>query len=122
MSKKKKFIPCSNNIDGLEKFNVCHDHLLQGRIPDIDERTKFHLSTEGYYFIYRFDKNNDTIIRATLYCTLPRMIGPDDKTDPDGNLQVDDVRVADGEENTKTMTQTDVINYFESRIFLKLIR
>lgn len=30
---------------------------------------KYHLSTEGYYFIYRPDKYDREIVRATLYKT-----------------------------------------------------
>lgn len=44
---------------------------------------KYYLSTEGYYFMYRHDKNDNSIWRATLYR---------DKTDE----RVDDVRVSEG--------------------------
>ena len=67
---------------------------------------KFHLSTEGYYFEYRCDKNNMLITRATLY-------------NRSGN-EVDDVRVSEGYGQPEK-SHTDVINHFEARITLGIV-
>lgn len=67
---------------------------------------KYYLSTEGYYFKYRHDKNNNQVIRATLY-------NVDDKI-------IDDVRKTEGY-GMHEKTHFDVINYFESRLMLKII-
>lgn len=68
---------------------------------------KFYLSTEGYYFVYRPDKYNDNILRATLF---------DDK-----DRQIDSIRVKSSiEDSVREMDKphTDVINAFESMITL----
>lgn len=67
---------------------------------------KFHLSTEGYYFVYRPDKYDNTLKRATLY---------EIKT----GKAVNDVRVSAHELGMKAKSHFDVINYFESELFLK---
>jgi hypothetical protein len=69
---------------------------------------KYHLSTDGYYFMYRHDKNDSSIWRATLYR---------DKT----NETVDDVRVSEGY-GFPEKTHHSVINYFEARISLNVIK
>lgn len=72
-----------------------------------DHYTKFFLSSEGFYFKYRNDKNDSRIIRATLYRTKD-------------NSVADDVRVSEGYgQNEKG--HHDVINYFEARITLGII-
>lgn len=68
---------------------------------------KYYLYTEGYYFKYRPDKNDSSIVRATLYKTS-------------NNEQVDDVRVSEGY-GRKEKNHFDVISYFEARITLKII-
>lgn len=66
-----------------------------------DFESKWHLSTEGYYFKYRPDKNDNSIIRATLYTTKD-------------NSQVDDIRVsAYPEFRMPHKTHHHVINHFE---------
>jgi hypothetical protein len=70
--------------------------------------SKFYLSTEGYYFKFRPDRNDATIIRATLYLT---------KNDE----QVDDVRVSEGY-GLPEKTHHQVINHFEARITLGQIK
>lgn len=67
---------------------------------------QYWLSTEGYYFQYRTDRNDRNIIRATLY-NLKKEV-------------VDDVRVSEGYGKPEK-SQHDVINYFEARITLNLI-
>lgn len=64
---------------------------------------QFYLSTEGYYFIYRQDKYDPLITRATLFNIV-------------GN-KVDDIRVSAGY-GQKEKTHFDVINEFESKITL----
>jgi len=71
-----------------------------------DRYEKHYLSTEGYYFKYRTDNNDSTIVRATLY--------------NDNGERVDDVMVSAGW-GLPGKSQHDVINHFESRIFLKQI-
>lgn len=68
---------------------------------------KFHLSTEGYYFKYRPDRNDGSIKRATLYNSKDE--------------QVDDVRVSAGY-GLPEKSDHDVINYFEARLSLKIIK
>ena len=70
---------------------------------------KYHLSTEGYYFMYRKDKNDNKIWRATLYRTS-------------NNEKVDDVRVSTHELGVKEKSHHDVINHFEARITLNQIK
>lgn len=65
---------------------------------------KFYLSTEGYYFMYRHDKYDNVIMRATLF---------NSKT----SERVDDVRVSDGY-GLIEKTHTDVIDYFEARLLI----
>lgn len=68
--------------------------------------SKWHLSTEGYYFQYRPDKNDPSIIRATLYTTKD-------------NSQVDDIRVSGYPEfNMPHKTHHMVINHFEVLVSL----
>lgn len=69
---------------------------------------KFHLSTEGYHFEYRPDNNDRNIKRATLY---------ESKT----ARRVDDVRVSEGY-GLPHKNHFNVINYFESQLFLKKIK
>ena len=69
--------------------------------------TDFHLSTEGYYFKYRPDKNDSNIVRATLYATGT-------------NRTVDDVRVSEGY-GRPAKTHHQIINYFEARLTLNQI-
>lgn len=64
--------------------------------------TKYWLSTEGYYFIYRHDKYNENILRATLF------------TDKD--RQLDSIRVRSTYEDSGIewdLSHTEVINYYE---------
>jgi hypothetical protein len=68
---------------------------------------KYHLSTEGYYFKYRDDKNDNSILRATLYRTK-------------NNERVDDVRVSEGY-GIAEKSHHQVINYFEARLTLGTI-
>lgn len=68
---------------------------------------KYYLSTEGFYFMYRHDKNDNSILRATLYR---------DKTDE----RVDDVRVSQGY-GLPEKTHHNIINYFEARLTLGTI-
>lgn len=65
----------------------------------IELHTPYHLSTEGYYFKYRPDNNDNKIIRATLYRTRT-------------HERVADVRVSEGY-GLKEKSHFDVINYFE---------
>lgn len=67
---------------------------------------KYYLSTEGYYFMYRHDKNDKSIWRATLYR---------DKT----NERVDDVRVSEGY-GIPEKSHHGIINYFEAKITMGL--
>lgn len=69
---------------------------------------KYYLSTEGYYFMYRHDKNDNSIMRATLYR---------DKN----NERVDDVRVSEGYGQSEK-THHDIINYFETKLTLGHIK
>lgn len=69
---------------------------------------RFYLSTEGYYFKYRPDRNDSRIIRATLYRVS-------------NGEQVDDVRVSEGYDLPEK-SHHDLINYFEARLDLKLIK
>lgn len=69
---------------------------------------KYWLSTEGYYFIYRPDNNDPSIKRATLYKEK-------------NNERVDDVRVSEGYGRPEK-SHHDVINYFEARITLGIIK
>lgn len=75
-------------------FKVQHDFL-----------SKWFLSTEGFYFKYRSDRNDPNIIRATLYRIK------DDS-------QVDDVRVSEGY-GQPHKSHHDIINYFEAKLQLK---
>ncbi len=68
---------------------------------------KFYLSTEGYYFIYRLDKYNPFIIRAVLWSIQK-------------NKEVSSIKVSI-EDNIEA-THTDVINHFESELFLNKIK
>ena len=68
---------------------------------------KYYLSTEGYYFMYRNDRNDNAVLRATLYREK-------------NNEQVDDVRVSEGYGMPKK-THHDIINHFEARLTLKQI-
>jgi len=68
---------------------------------------KYHLSTDGYYFKYRHDNNNPKVVRATLY-----------------NLQderVDDVRKTEGY-GLPEQSHHDIINYFEARLLIGVIK
>lgn len=69
---------------------------------------KHHLSTEGYYFMYRPDRNDNAILRATLYREKSDEI-------------VDDVRVSEGYGKPEK-NHHNVINYFEARLTLGTIR
>ena len=69
--------------------------------------TKFHLSTEGYYFKYRLDDYNPNVTRATLYNQKDQ--------------RVDDVRVSAGYGQPEK-SHTDVVNHFEARLELGLIQ
>jgi len=61
---------------------------------------KYHLSTEGYYFKYRYDKYDWVTVRATLY--------------NDNGERVNDVRVsAGGIQEQEEKSHHDVINHFE---------
>lgn len=73
-----------------------------------DHDSKWHLSTDGYYFRYRSDKNDSNIIRATLYRT-------------DGKTYVDDIRVSEGYGQPEKSHHA-VINYFEARLTLGQIK
>jgi len=63
---------------------------------------KYYLSTEGYYFMYRHDRNDKSILRATLY------------SENDGK-PVDDIRVSEGYGQPEK-THHQVINNFEAKI------
>lgn len=82
---------------------------------EINIYKRFYLSTGGYYFKYRLDKNNDTVVRATLYRESPI------KNSPFINISVDDVRVSEGY-GMPEKSEHDVINYFEARIQQGLIK
>lgn len=69
---------------------------------------RYYLSTEGYYFMYRPDRNNSTIERATLYREKD-------------NSVVDDVRVSEGY-GQPAKSHHQVINYFEARLTLGQIK
>lgn len=79
---------------GLKVDEYKHDHF-----------TKHYLSTEGYYFKYRSDKNDHKIIRATLY-------------KPKDDSVVSDVRVSEGY-GLPEKSHHDLINYFEVQLTLK---
>ena len=66
---------------------------------------KYYLSTEGYYFMYRPDKYDHEVLRATLY------------EDKNNNKQLSDVRVSE-EYGVPMLRHHQVINYFESQITL----
>jgi len=68
---------------------------------------KFYLSTDGYYFMYRHDKNDFSIVRASLYNLK--------------NEKIDDVRVSAGY-GISELSHTDLINHFEARLFLGIIK
>ena len=69
---------------------------------------KYYLSTEGYYFMYRSDKNDPSIERVTLYRIYDNSI-------------VDDARVSEGY-GRLAKSHHDVINYFEARITPGIIK
>ena len=69
---------------------------------------KYYLSTEGYYFMYRHDKNDPSIWRVSLYS---------DRT----NERVDDLRVSEGY-GIPEQTHHGVINHFEARLFLGQVK
>jgi hypothetical protein len=75
----------------------------------IEEETKYYLSTEGYYFVFREDRNDPRIKRATLFSTNPNRMAA-----------VDDVRVREGY-GLPEKSIHQVINHFESRLYLKQI-
>jgi len=62
---------------------------------DIDMFERYYLGDGEHYFIYRRDKYNNDIIRATLY--------------NEKNERIDDI-------NTTDMTHFQVINRFEVRV------
>ncbi len=70
-----------------------------------DFKAKWYLSTEGYYFQYRHDRNNEKLFRATLYKEQTEEVA-------------DDVAV-----NCATLgierSHHDIINYFEARLTLQ---
>lgn len=68
---------------------------------------KYYLSTEPYYFIYRPDKNDPNIKRATLF---------------DGDRQVDDICCSNCNHGIPERDHHQVINYFEARLTLKFIK
>jgi hypothetical protein len=84
-------------------------------------KIKHHLSTAGYYFQYRQDRNDPLLIRASLFTTKYHPAGHDDVKNDDGHLRVDDVAVSPGY-GMPAKSHTDVINYFESRILLGQIK
>lgn len=65
---------------------------------------KYFLSTEGHYFKYRNDRNDNAIWRATLYRE-------------GSNGAVDDIRVSEGY-GLPEKPHHQVINYFEAKITL----
>lgn len=67
----------------------------------------YHLSTEPYFFIYRKDKYDSSIIRATLY---------------DGERRVDDVRVSAHQLGIPERSHHWIIEYFEARLIMGLIK
>lgn len=73
-----------------------------------DFQAKWYLSTDGFYFKYRSDRNDSGIIRATLY-----------KIKDDS--QADDVRVSAGY-GLPHKSHHDVINYFEAKLTLGQIK
>jgi hypothetical protein len=75
----------------------------------VTEETKYYLSTEGYYFVYREDRHDPDVKRATLYSTDPKRVAP-----------VDDVRVTAGY-GLPEKSIHQLINHFEARLQLKLI-
>jgi hypothetical protein len=68
---------------------------------------KYYLSTEPYYFIYRPDKNDPNIKRATLF---------------DGDRRVDDICCSNCNHGIPEKDHHQVINYFEARLTLKFIK
>jgi hypothetical protein len=84
---------------------------IQEKLKELkhDEETKYHLSTEGYYFKYR-RRTKPNIIQAFLY-----------KSD---NKIVDEVVVSQWPEMgiNKEKSHHDVINFFEARLFTGLIK
>jgi hypothetical protein len=70
-----------------------------------DFNQEYHLSTDGYYFKYRSDRHDKSIVRATLFRTKNHEI-------------VDDVRVSAGY-GLPEKSHHDIINYFEARLTLK---
>lgn len=67
---------------------------------------KYHLSTDGYFFKYRHDKNNPEVVRATLYNL--------------SDERVDDVRKTEGY-GLPEKSHNDIINYFEARLSIRAI-
>jgi len=67
---------------------------------------KYHLSTDGYYFKYRLDNNNQEVTRATLYNLR--------------NERVDDVRVSEGY-GLPEKSHHQIINHFEARLSMGTI-
>jgi hypothetical protein len=110
MKTKKELIFSVISLEGLLKAEGLYEDVL--RIMDeyktgIDFNQQFYLSTEEYYFKYRYDNNSEEIIRATLY-----------------NLKgdkVDDVRVSEGYGMPKK-SHHDIINYFEARLQIGAIK
>jgi hypothetical protein len=89
----------------MTKINIVHINYGELKESPVE---KFYLSTDPYHFIYRPDKNNEDIKRATLF---------------DGDRKVDDVRVsAYPEFGLPEKSHHDVINYFEARLTMNLIK
>ena len=76
----------------------------------IEQEDKYWLSTEGYYFVFREDRNDPRIKRATLFSTNPNRM-----------VAVDDVRVSEGY-GLPVKSIHAVINYFEARLQTGLIQ
>ena len=68
---------------------------------------KYYLSTDGYYFKYRRDNNDQNVIRATLYNYKDE--------------RVDDVRKSSGY-GIPEKTHHQIINHFEAKLYTGAIK
>lgn len=110
MKTKEELIFSVIGLEGILKAEGLYDDVL--KIMDeyktgIDFTQKFYLSTEGYYFKYRYDNNGEEVIRASLYNLK------DDR--------IDDVRVSEGYGFPKK-SHHDIINHFEARLQIGTIK
>lgn len=80
---------------------------MENKTEQVDLYKRFYLSTEGYYFKYRPDRNNSELIRATLYNFK--------------HEAVDDVAKSKNSVAPER-SHHDIIEYFEARITLGIIK